>query len=105
MGSWLAITIIVAAFVMQTINSIPVEDQDNLCMCNRIYDPICGSDQHTYNNQCLFDCEKERNQNLEIQFYGDCEGTSFTIPIDGLHFNEEDFQFDNFPANERNSEC
>lgn len=99
MGSLLlAITaIFAAAFVMQTANSIPAEEENDLCPCTREYDPICGSDQHTYSNKCLFDCEKKkRNPNLEIQSYGVCGGQSFSIPIDELNFKEEDYQYDYF---------
>lgn len=98
MGSLLAITVLVAVLVMQTANSIPVEDQNNLCMCTREYDPICGSDQHTYSNECLFECEKERNQDLEVQFYGECDGQSFSIPMDQLNFHEEDLQNDYYSS-------
>ncbi|XP_043479507.1 serine protease inhibitor dipetalogastin-like [Leptopilina heterotoma] len=29
---------------------------NGMCPCPRNYDPLCGSDGRTYNNQCLFDC-------------------------------------------------
>lgn len=114
MGFVLAITIFAAAFLMQTATSIPVgdlettnstvtHDQDtvnatlvdleDLCPCPKCYDPVCGSDNHTYGNKCLFDCAKEkRNQDLEIQFYGDCDGNQLTITIDECNFIDEDVQ-------------
>lgn len=119
MNSLFAITtILAAAFLMQTVISIPVGDQEaanstevrdqdtsnstvsfddleDLCPCPKCYDPVCGSDNHTYGNKCLFDCAKEhRNPNLEVQFYGDCDGNQLTITLDDCHFAEEDYPID-----------
>lgn len=107
MGSLFAITtILAAAFLMQTVISVPVGDQEaasfddleDLCPCPKCYDPVCGSDNNTYANQCLFDCAKQhKNPNLEVQFHGDCDGNNnqFTISLDACHFAEEDDQIDN----------
>lgn len=125
MGSLFAITTILsAAFLMQTAISIPVGDKEtanstevrdqetanstisfddlwNLCPCNKCYDPVCGSDNHTYANQCLFDCAKEhRNPNLEVQFYGDCDGNQLTITLDDCIFGEGDYPIDSKAASE-----
>lgn len=120
MGFSLAITIFAAAFLMQTAISIPVGDEEtvastaasvsdkdtvnstlvddleDLCMCPKCYDPVCGSDNRTYANMCLFECAKEkRNPDLEIQFHGDCDGNQLTITLDDCNFSsEEDVQID-----------
>lgn len=31
----------------------------NTCICPRIYQPVCGQDGHTYENQCQMDCRWE----------------------------------------------
>lgn len=102
--------ILTVSILMQTAVSIPVGDHEaanstevrdqetsleDLCPCPKCYDPVCGSDNHTYANQCLFDCAKEhRNPNLEVQFYGDCNGNAFSIRIDDCHFADEDYSVD-----------
>lgn len=42
------------------------------CICTRAYLPICASNDVTYSNNCLFQCEKKKNNDLEIKFYGEC---------------------------------
>lgn len=52
-----------------------VDEEDN-CICTREYVPLCGSDGLTYSNFCFFDCEKERNSYLEIEYDGECDELS-----------------------------
>lgn len=96
MGILLAITLAVAAFVIHPTNS--VGDQDDGCLCTREYFPVCGSDGVMYANKCLLECAKKKNQHLEVKPLAECGGC-FTIPIDGLNFDEVPIQIDNFPAN------
>lgn len=126
MGLLFAITICAAAFLVQTAISLPVGDQgaansteirdqepanltfdvdlEDLCPCPKCWDPICGSDNETYANQCLFDCAKEkRYPELEVQFAGACEGDQFTVTLDDCHFSEEDTEIDNLPVEEADS--
>lgn len=42
------------------------------CGCTREYKPVCGSDDRTYNNKCLFECEKEIRDDLKIKHEGIC---------------------------------
>ncbi|XP_050311156.1 serine protease inhibitor Kazal-type 1-like [Anthonomus grandis grandis] len=37
-------------------------NKEGICACPRIYMPICASDQHTYGNECLMDCESFKMQ-------------------------------------------
>ncbi|XP_068128939.1 serine protease inhibitor Kazal-type 1-like [Hyperolius riggenbachi] len=44
-----------------------------IARCPRNYDPVCGSDQHTYDNECLLCVEKMRkNMNIRITRRGKC---------------------------------
>lgn len=46
--------------------------EDN-CVCTREYNPICASDGVTYSNPCYYNCEKMKNKDLDMEFYGDCD--------------------------------
>lgn len=61
----------IAAVVMQTANSVSIKSRG--CVCTREYRPICASDDETYSNKCLFECEQRSNDDLQIRFYGKCE--------------------------------
>ncbi|XP_017464734.1 PREDICTED: ovomucoid-like [Rhagoletis zephyria] len=40
---------------------VAADEVDNdlaTCICDRSLAPICGSDNRTYNNRCLFDCKR-----------------------------------------------
>lgn len=54
------------------------DGRETSCPCPRIYDPVCGSDNHTYSNKCMFNCQarssKARDLKLRILRYGPCEG-------------------------------
>lgn len=63
----------VAALVMQQSNSASIGGQNNMCLCTKEYDPVCGSDRQTYGNKCVFECEKSKRNDLELMFYGDCD--------------------------------
>lgn len=55
----------------------------NTCGCTRNYDPVCGSDGITYGNKCLFLCEKENREDLQIEHDGVCvpNETSPVTPV------------------------
>ena len=39
------------------------------CICEEIWDPVCGVDGNTYSNPCFVECE-----NVEIDYAGECQG-------------------------------
>ena len=47
-------------------------------ICNKLLDPVCGSDEHgnkeTFNNKCLFTWAKCDDPSLTIEHPGACEG-------------------------------
>ena len=69
--------VIGVAVLVQSSYSAPPADA---CFCGREYLPICASNGVTYYNKCLFQCAKNRNKDLKIKFYGECENVE-TLPI------------------------
>ncbi|OQR87165.1 protease inhibitor Epi11 [Achlya hypogyna] len=41
--------------------------------CNKMYDPVCGSNWVTYANKCLFESAQCRNPGLTLAATGDCK--------------------------------
>ncbi|XP_066469038.1 trypsin inhibitor ClTI-1-like [Tiliqua scincoides] len=51
----------------------PACEQYRLPACPKIMDPVCGTDQFTYANECLLCLEnRRRNINIQIQKSGRC---------------------------------
>lgn len=63
----------IAAMVMQLTNAASIIAPSNSCKCTREYLPICGSDDVTYSNNCLFECAKQQKGDLQIKSRGECD--------------------------------
>ena len=53
------------------------EEKEKECtlMCQRIYDPVCGSDGRTYTNTCELEAEAcVRKSSLQLAYKGTCGG-------------------------------
>lgn len=75
-------TIFSVAFLMQSVESKPVEESidnseiDPICICTFENNPVCGSNNQTYSNPCDLQCAAEKLQKngveLFLQYYGSC---------------------------------
>lgn len=56
------------------------------CACPFNYQPLCGSDGHTYSNQCELKCHKKFNKQLRSLYPGACKDTIQTLPAEDCYF-------------------
>lgn len=75
----LFIIISIVALMQSTYSAPP----PHACVCTREFLPICGSDDTTYHNNCLFQCEQNQNKNLELKHFGRC-GETDDVPSEEL---------------------
>ncbi|GJQ73610.1 hypothetical protein Trydic_g13954 [Trypoxylus dichotomus] len=68
----LCIVVFLAATTL-ALAQVEEEDIQTLCICGRIYQPLCASNGVTYANPCEFDCVLKRKRNLRVIKAGRCE--------------------------------
>lgn len=73
-SSKLIVFIGIASFVIMSTNAASIGTPNESCVCTREFVPLCGSDNITYDNICVFECERQRNKLLEIQSDDACNG-------------------------------
>ncbi|XP_073476647.1 serine protease inhibitor Kazal-type 1-like [Aquarana catesbeiana] len=74
------LAIVVLSLIFGLVNSEPAgEEREPVCdvnaslRCPKIYDPVCGSDKRTYDNECLLCAERQRKKvNIRITKDGSC---------------------------------
>lgn len=51
------------------------------CVCPEVLAPVCGTDQVTYDNDCLLACKADETSNpdLKVASLGECSGTVLKI--------------------------
>lgn len=67
-------TVTIATLLVPSIIGAAIDPRrnDRSCICTREYEPLCGTNGVTYSNNCLFNCGKAKNPELEIDHYGVC---------------------------------
>lgn len=63
--------------IVLVILGIFTSQNDAMCPCPRIMDPVCGSDHQTYQNECILNCEAKsshgRSLGLRMVSHGSCD--------------------------------
>lgn len=71
-----AIAVAVVLLVLHTSHAFNLLADESDCLCPRNYHPVCGTDDRTYSNECVFKCIqaqlRRQNTRLEIKFDGEC---------------------------------
>lgn len=77
MNTKIVIAVALVFMVLQSSFAYDIYEEEADCLCPRNYDPVCGTDNRTYSNECVFKCiqAKLRRQNirLELKSKGECE--------------------------------
>ncbi|XP_022837643.1 uncharacterized protein LOC111364826 isoform X2 [Spodoptera litura] len=42
------------------------------CVCSKIYDPVCASNNESYFNLCFLECKVPRSENISVVHQGNC---------------------------------
>lgn len=71
------VAVALALLVLQSSFAYDVYEEEAQCMCPRNYSPVCGTDDRTYSNECVFKCIQAKlrrdNIRLELKSNGECE--------------------------------
>ncbi|CAH1641807.1 unnamed protein product [Spodoptera littoralis] len=42
------------------------------CVCSKIYDPVCASNNESYFNLCFLECKVPKSENISVVHQGNC---------------------------------
>lgn len=66
--------LVITIFTMA--ESLTRAENEVVCVCGRIYRPVCGGDDFaskTYDNECIFECERKSSKRLRKLHEGACQ--------------------------------
>lgn len=62
--------------------------EETACICPANYDPVCGSDDLDYPNECALKCEQRKKIGLQLKHRGKCDSSvqilNQAVPMDSI---------------------
>ncbi|DAZ99709.1 TPA: hypothetical protein N0F65_000887 [Lagenidium giganteum] len=77
-------------FAVVSVTVVLAEHNRPACTCSRKYKPVCGSNNVTYANKCLFEAAQFQSKQLTLAFEGQCTDVEATKSCN--HFCTRDYR-------------